>query len=255
MNSTLSALILLSLFSLRVPLQAAETPSKPLIQIGVEVVEVDEAKTQKLGVDWMEQIGLQEVLAPAVFKVGTIARDTLFASLHAMLDHGTADLLANPKLVTRDGSTANFHAGGEFPYATSGSLGTVEVEFKPYGVNLKISPHVEANGQITLNLDAEVSGPDDQYSVTLSGNIVPAMRSRQVNSQLTLTQGSTLTLAGLIQNDKTVHKKGIPGLMEIPLLGRLFYLNTVSRRRTSIVVFVTPVVLDAGTPGELAHAG
>jgi pilus assembly protein CpaC len=235
----------------------AHAEAKPLIQIGVEVVEVDEQKTLKLGVDWMEQLGLRELTAPAVLKVGTLTRDTLFANLHAMLQHGTADLLANPKLVTRDGSTANFHAGGELPYATSGSLGTVQVEFKPYGVTLKISPHLEANGDITLNLDAEVSGPDDQHSVTLSGNIVQGIRTRQISSQLTLTPGSTLTLAGLIQNDKTNVRKGVPGLMDIPLLGRLFYLNTKSSLRTSVVVFVTPIILE-GAHAEAVpvdHAG
>jgi pilus assembly protein CpaC len=218
--------------------------AKPLIQIGVEVVEVDEQKTLNLGVDWMEKLGLQELNVPAILKVGTVTRDALFADLDAMLDHGTANLLANPKLVTRDGSTANFHAGGELPYATSGSLGTVQVEFKPYGVTLKISPHLEINGEITLNLDAEVSGPDDQHTVILSGNTVQGIRTRQISSQLTLTPGNTLTLAGLIQNDKVDHKKGIPGLMEIPILGRLFYVNTKADERTSIVVFVTPMILE-----------
>ena len=243
----------LALLSVSQTLQAdTTTANKPLIQIGVEVVEVDEQKTQKLGIDWQEKLGLQEIAAPAVFKVGGITRDTLFATLNAMLDHSTADLLANPKLVTRDGSTANFHAGGEFPYATSGGLGEVSVDFKPYGVSLKISPHLEPEGQITLNLEAEVSGPDNQYTVSLSGNTVPAIRTRQISSQLTLVPGSTLTLAGLIQDEKTHDRKGVPGLMDIPLLGRLFYVNTTGNHRTSIVVFVTPTLLDAGsvTPNE-----
>src|ERR1700677_1607967 len=121
MRTLQTALGFLVFVTLAFPLSAIESRSKSLIHIGVEVVEVDENKTQKLGVDWMQTLGLQELAAPAVFKVGTITRATLFATLNAMMDHGTADMLANPKLVTRDGSTANFHAGGEFPYATSGS--------------------------------------------------------------------------------------------------------------------------------------
>jgi len=233
--------------------------AKPLIQIGVEVVEVDELKTLKLGMDWIEKLGLREMNVPAVFKVGTVTRDALSVELNAMMQHGTADLLANPKLVTRDGTTANFHAGGELPYATSGSLGTVQVEFKPYGVSLKINPHLETNGEITLNLDAEVSGPDDQHSVTLSGNTVQGIRTRQISSQLTLTPGSTLTLAGLIQNDKITTKKGIPGLMNIPVLGHLFSFTTKTNARTSIVVFVTPIILEGDHPDAPAampdHAG
>jgi pilus assembly protein CpaC len=230
--------------------KASPIPAKSLIQIGVEVVELDEQKTKNLGTEWFDQLKISEQSVPALFEVGTLTRDQLFATLHAMIQEGAADLLANPKLVTRDGTTANFHVGGELPYATSGGLGTVNVEFKTYGINLQISPHLEPSGQIAMTIDAEVSGPDTQNSVTLSGNTVPAIRSRQVNSQLTLTPGSTLTLAGLIQNEKEWTRKGIPGLMRIPLLGYLFSHKVETHRRTSIVVFITPTLLEAGN----AHA-
>lgn len=220
--------------------------SKPLIQIGVEVVEVDETKSRKLGIEWMEQIQVLEQNVPALLEVGTLSRDKAFANIHAMLEQGAADLLANPKLVTRDGTTANFHAGGELPYAVSGTLGTSTIEFKPYGVDLRINPRVEPSGLIAMTIDAEVSAPDNQNSVSLSGNVVPGLRSRQVSSQLTLAPGSTLTLAGLIQNEKEWKRKGIPGLMHIPVLGYLFSRKVETHRRTSIVVFVTPIVLDGG---------
>jgi len=174
---------------------------------------------------------------PVILTVGTLARDALFADLQFLEEHGAADLLANPKLVARDGTTATFHAGGELPYASSGSLGTVNVEFKTYGINLKISPHLNDQGQIEMTLDAEVSGPDAQNSVSLSGNIVPGIRSRQVNSQLTLSPGSTLTMAGLIQNEKEWTRQGIPGLMHIPGLKYLFSRKVETHHKTSIVVF------------------
>jgi len=155
-----------------------------------------------------------------------------------MVNDGAADLLANPKLVTRDGTTATFHAGGELPYATkSGGDGSATVDFKPYGVNLKINPHLEEDNRIMLSVEAEVSGPDDQVSVSLAGNIVPGIRSRKVSSELTLDQGSTLTMAGMIQNQKQWVRTGVPGLMYIPILGRLFSSKTQKTSRTSIVVF------------------
>src|SRR5688572_4471793 len=92
-----------------VPVTLSGAPS--LIQIGVEVVEVNEQKTQALGVEWINQLRLQEISMPSVLKIGTIARDKVFADLQALMEHGAADLLANPKLVTRDSSTATFHAG------------------------------------------------------------------------------------------------------------------------------------------------
>jgi pilus assembly protein CpaC len=224
----------------------AQAASKPLIQIGVEVVEVDEQKTHKLGIQWLSQLHVEEASVPSLLSVGTLTRGKVFADLQMMFEHGTADLLANPKLVTRDGTTATFHSGGELPYAVSGSLGTSTVEFKPYGVDLKIAPHLDESGRIALSIHAEVSSPDNQNSVTLSGNVVPGIRSRQVSSQITLEQGATLTLAGLIQTDKESTRKGIPGLMHIPLLGYLFSCKVDTYRRTSIVVFVTPTVLQEG---------
>jgi pilus assembly protein CpaC len=179
-----------------------------------------------------------------------LTRDAIFADLQFMEQHGAADLLANPKLVARDGTDASFHAGGEMPYATTAALGTATVVFKPYGVDLKINPHLNDQGHIEMSIEAGVSGLDSQNGVSLSGNMVPAIRARHVSSQLTLNPGSTLTMAGLIQNDKESVRDGIPGLMHIPLLRYLFSHKTYVNRRTSIVIFVTPTILspDAVAP-------
>src|SRR5579872_3677580 len=154
------------------------TETKALIQIGVEVVEVNEQKSQNLGIQWPGALNVTESSVPSLLKVGSVTRDALKANLQFLEQHGAADLLANPKLVAQDGTAAVFHAGGELPYATSGSLGTVSVEFKPYGVDLKINPHLNEQGRIEMSVEAEISGPDNQNSVTLSGNTVPGIRSR-----------------------------------------------------------------------------
>ncbi len=223
--------------------------AEKMIQIGVEVVEVDEHKSQTLGIEWLSSLHVNEADVPAVLTLGTLTRDHIFADLHALLQEGAADLLANPKLVTRDGTTATFHAGGEIPYITSASLGTTTVEFKPYGVHLQISPRVSPDGKIALSLEAEVSAPDTQNSVSLSGNTVPGISSREIRSDLTMEGGTTLTLAGLIQNEKQWTRRGVPFLSKIPLLGYLFSRKVQINKRTSIVVFVTPRVLEEGERG------
>ncbi len=227
--------------------RAAQKP-KPLIQIGVEVVEVDERKAINLGIQWMSTMHVQEESVPSLLQWGTLTRDAIFADLQFLEQNGAADLLANPKLVARDGATATFHAGGELPYATAASLGTVTVVFKVYGVDLKVTPHVNDQGQVELTLEAEVSGPDSQNGVTLSGNVVPGIRSRKASSELTLEPGSTLTLAGLLQNDKEWQREGIPVLMHIPLLKYLFSHKVKTLRKTSVVIFVTPTLLDVPKP-------
>lgn len=226
----------------------AEIAPTPLIQIGVEVVEVDEQKAANLGIQWLGQLHVQEKSIPAFLDIGTLAREAVYADLKFLEQQGAADLLANPKLVARDGTSATFHAGGEIPYATTASQGSVSVEFKSYGVNLRVKPHVNSKELIELSVEAEVSGPDTQSSVTLSGNAVPGIRSRRASSEITLAPGSTLTLAGLLQNDKEWTRQGIPVLMHIPVLKYLFSHQVRSHRRTSVVIFVTPSILEAPRP-------
>jgi len=96
---------------------------KPLIQIGVEVVEVDEQKALNLGIQWLGTLHVAEASVPSLFEIGTLTRGSIFADLQFLEQNGAADLLANPKLVARDGASATFHAGGEIPYATAASLG------------------------------------------------------------------------------------------------------------------------------------
>lgn len=223
----------------------AEVPSTPLIQIAVEVVEVDELKATSLGIQWLSRLHAEEEVVSSFLKVGTFMREALFADLRFLEQEGAANLLANPKLVARDGSSASFHAGGEIPYATVASQGSVSVEFKTYGVQLSVRPHLNEKELIELSVTAEVSGPDTQNSVTLSGNSVPGIRSRRVSSDITLKPGSTLTLAGLLQNDQEWTRQGVPGLMHIPVLKYAFSHKVRSNRRTSVVIFVTPVVLGA----------
>jgi pilus assembly protein CpaC len=236
------------------PAPALPLKVDPLIQIGVEVVEVDENKTSDLGIEWLSQLKVNEMTVPALFQVGTFSRDAITATLHALMSEGAADMLANPKLVTRNGSTAQFLAGGEIPYSTAGSLGTTSVEFKPYGVRLRISPKLENENRINMDLEAEVSAPDEENSISVSGNTVPGILSRQISSQLTLEPGNTLTLAGLIQNQKQSTRQGIPILQSIPGLGYLFSHKTVTIRHTSIVIFVTPTLLDVGKKTALLPA-
>jgi len=240
--SLLSVLLVSNLLT-AAPARAAAGKDKPLIQIAVEVVDVDENRSLQFGISWFNTIHIEEASVPSVLTMGALTRSQLFADIDALVQDGAADLLANPKLITKDGTTATFHAGGELPYATSSSLGSVSVEFKEYGVDLKINPHLEDNGNIAMNVDAGVSGLDTQNSVTLSGNSVPGLRNRHVSSELSLTPGSTLTLAGLVQNEKEWTRTGVPGLMSIPLLGYLFSHKIQKNTRNSIVVFVTPTLV------------
>ena len=224
---------------------AAAAPPRIPVEVHVEVAEVDNARAARLGVEWLDRIAAAERRPAGLLQVGPVERLTpLAADLHFLQSEGAAELLANPNLITDSGTAATFHAGGEIPYIVTSSLGTAHVEFKPYGVVLKIRPVVTEAGWIRMEIDASVSSPDASAGVLVNGNAVPALLERRVATNVTLRPGSTMTLAGLVQSLKEETVRGVPLLKRIPLLGALFRWSTRSERRTTVVVFVTPKILE-----------
>lgn len=224
------------------PAMAAKRRS---IEVKVEVTEVDQMKASQLGIKWPETVVLSENGAAGVVSVGAIARTTaLHADIHLLIEEGAAELLANPNLITDAGTTATFHAGGELPYMTSTNLGATNVEFKRYGVMLSIRPDVVQDSFIRLKIRAALSAPDGTNGVQLSGNTVPALAEREVTSNVTVSPGMTMTLAGLVQTRKEQIVHGVPILRRIPILGALFRWKKSNFRRTTVVVFVTPRFVD-----------
>lgn len=214
---------------------------KPPIEVQVEVTEIDQNKASRLGVAWLNEISVSETSPPGLISIGSFERlSEIQAALHMLMQEGAAELLANPNLVADSGAAATFHAGGEIPYITTAALGTSNVEFKPYGVGLKIEPELLPNGRIRMSVEAMVSSPDITNGVGLSGNTVPALLERKVSSKVTVDPGATMTLAGMVQTHKERSEGGVPVLRRIPLLGWLFRWKTERYRKTTVVVFVTP---------------
>lgn len=223
----------------------AQAAPKAPIEVRVEVTEVDETKAASLGVQWMEAGEIAEAAPAGLLKVGRVDRVTaLRSTLRFLVQEGAAELLANPNLITDSGTVATFSAGGEIPYVTSSSLGSTNVEFKPYGVALTVEPKLMADGAIRMKVKAGVSAPDNANGVLLSGNAVPALSERHVASNVTVAPGETMTLAGLLQTQRSETTHGVPVLRRIPLLGALFRWKRKNLRRTTVVIFVTPRLVE-----------
>jgi pilus assembly protein CpaC len=232
-----TALVLLLLAA---PVLCAGAARGGPIEVLVEVTEVDETRAARLGVEWPATFRFSET-GGSTLGVGSIERLTaLQADIHFLIEEGAAEALASPNLVTDSGTPASFHAGGELPYITSASLGTTHVQFKPYGVMVSVQPTVLDDGRIRMKVKAAVSAPDPSNGAFLAGTAVPALREREVNSNVTLRDGATMMLAGLTQSQKDAVVAGVPVLRKVPLFGALFRWKRTNERRTSIIVFVTP---------------
>ena len=171
------------------------------------------------------------------------------ATLRAMDRAGVIRTLAEPNLTAISGETASFLAGGEFPVVT-GTSGppayTPSVEFKKFGVSLIFTPVVLSEGRISLKVLTEVSELSADGAITVPGGFtVSALKTRRAETTLEIPSGGSLAMAGMIQQQTKQTISGMPGLLQLPILGTLFRSRDYINHQTELVVLVTPYVVRA----------
>lgn len=221
---------------------------QPLVEIDVEVLEMAFDDYKRLGMDWSQNLPLtytesshSDGKAPKLWKVFRWDRDTINANLHFLIKEGKARTLANPKLVAVSGKEASFLVGGEVPYITVETEGRTRVQWKEYGVTLKILPQVNAKNEIRIAMEAEVS--DLGENVTASGYEIPKIATRKAQTELFLNEGDTIFLAGLIKNKDTQTINRFPWLSKIPILGEMFKYSYLTDVRTEVVISLSPRII------------
>ena len=167
---------------------------------------------------------------------------TLNSRINLMQSNGDALILASPTLIARSGGQAEFLAGGQIPLPTSSANGT-NVEFKDYGIKLKIKPLADDAGNITANVTTELSAPDLSNSV----NGIPGFLSRSATADLSMKSGETLVISGLMDSSLSKDVSEVKYLAAIPVLGALFRNKRLRDKKTELVIFVTPKVINAGS--------
>ncbi len=160
--------------------------------------------------------------------------------MDALKEEGLIRVLAEPNLITLSGQTASFLAGGEFPVPVPQGLGTVGIEYKPFGVALSFTPTVLSDDKIHLKVMPEVSELDFTTAVSIQGVAVPGITTRQVSTTIELADGQSFAIAGLLRDSMRENVKKFPFLGDIPILGALFRSSSFQRNETELVVIVTP---------------
>jgi pilus assembly protein CpaC len=189
------------------------------------------------------------------------------ATLRAMDRAGVLRTLAEPNLTAISGETASFVAGGEFPIPAGLSCDTTksppvcqpQIEFKKFGVGLVFTPVVLSEGRISLKVMTEVSdlSTDNSMTLTVSGSssslTVPSISTRRAETTVEIPSGGSLALAGMIQEKTKQQINGVPGLMQLPILGSLFKSRDYVNNQTELVVIVTPYVVRAVAQKQLSR--
>jgi len=173
------------------------------------------------------------------------------AILSIMSQEGLAKVLAEPTLVSLSGQSAEFHAGGEVPIVTAQQLGAMNVSFKKFGVRLNFTPTVLGERMMSLRTMIEVSEPDPNAAITLSGFQVPGFKTRNSETTIRLRDGQSFAIAGLLSDSVREVINKIPGLGDLPILGALFRSTAYQREETELLMVVTAHLVQPLQPDEV----
>lgn len=192
--------------------------------------------------DTVTGAGLAEAtLSPAIntllqFNSGS---STWNAFINALQEDGFAKVLAEPNLISLNGQTASFLAGGEFPVPVPDDDG-IAIEYKDYGVGLSFTPTVLSDEKINIKVNSEVSELDFTAAMQYSGYVIPGLTLRRAATTIELADGQSFAIAGLLSENIKENIKKFPLLGDIPILGTLFKSTSFQKNETELLVIVTP---------------
>jgi pilus assembly protein CpaC len=185
----------------------------------------------------------------------TSSGGTLNATLQAYERDGVARTLAEPTVTAVSGESAKFLAGGTVPVPSSDqcqngycTLGFIQ---QPYGVTLNFTPVVLSQGRIELHIATEVTDVDESKQLTIGNTSIPGFRTRKNETTVDLPSGGSIASAGLISTQTQQAINGVPGLMNLPVLGSLFRSRDFVRNETELLIVVTPYIVHAIDPHEI----
>lgn len=176
------------------------------------------------------------------------ASNGLLGIVSLLEGNGFAYTLAQPSLVAMSGQTAHFLAGGEFPVPVRGGSGTdtsVTIEYKEFGVRLSLTPTVLDTSRIALKVAPEVSDLDFNAGIQSGGVTVPALRVRRTDTTISLGDGESFVISGLISQNTISNVDKLPGLGDIPIIGSFFQSKQLDRNDRELMMIVTPHLVNA----------
>jgi pilus assembly protein CpaC len=191
------------------------------------------------GIDQQSNFSLSDALNIFLFRKDI----NLGATIKALQAKNILEILSEPNLLAINGQPASFLSGGQFPVPLvqgSTTLGTVTIAFKEYGIRLNFTPNITPRGTIRLRVNPEVSSLDYANAAQISGFTVPGLSTRRVETEVELDNGQSFVIAGLLDNSTAENLSKIPGLANIPILGKLFQSRATTKKNTELMVIVTP---------------
>lgn len=238
--------------------------AEPEVMLEVEVLEVTRSLLTELGIRYPDQITLSPLILDPITgakvtditlgALGGLNRDKLLVSpvpsitLNAHRDDADTNVLASPRIRARNREKAKIHIGDRVPVLTnsvtpvaSGTpVVTGSVQYIEVGLKLEVEPDIHSDGEVGIKINMEVSNIVNQVTNPISGTIAYQIGTRTAATVLRLKDGETQVLAGLIDDEDRRSANMIPGLGQLPVLGRLFSSHRNDKKKTEIVLSITP---------------
>ncbi|HAW63129.1 MAG TPA: type IV pilus secretin PilQ [Pseudomonas sp.] len=161
--------------------------------------------------------------------------------LSAMEKTGNGEVVSQPKVVTADKETAKILKGAEVPYQEASSSGATSTSFKEAALSLEVTPQITPDNRIIMEVKVTKDEPDFSQAATTG---VPAIRKNEVNAKVLVTDGETIVIGGVFSNTQSKSVDKVPLLGDIPFVGRLFRRDLVQDRKSELLVFITPRIMN-----------
>lgn len=187
-----------------------------------------------------------------IFNMGRMSLGVL---INAMSESGFASLLAEPNLTAMSGQPAAFASGGEVPIVII-TGNSITIDYKSWGVILRMTPTVLSPNRIAIHVAPEVSELTSEGQVILSeGSVIPAVRVRRAETTVELASGQSFALAGMLRSESSQTVNGVPGLRNLPFVGRLFEYEQTQVEDSELVILLTANIVDPVSSGDLRVPG
>lgn len=235
---------------------ALQDVAEPEVLLDVQVLEIKRSSLTELGVKFPDSLTLTPIAPKEGFtlgNVGNIKRDSIAVTVPSVTlnlhrDVDNANILANPQIRARNREKAKVLIGDKLPVVTTmgsvtnGGFISESVQYVDVGLKLDVEPNIYLNDEVGIRIGLEVSSLV-QAIKTAGGSLVYQIGNRSASTLLQLRDGETQLLAGLISKDERTSANRVPGIGDLPLLGRLFASQRDDVQRTEIVLAITPRIV------------
>ena len=157
--------------------------------------------------------------------------------LSALAADGNAEVVARPKVITADKSSATIESGVEIPYQEASSSGATSTSFKDAVLSLEVTPQITPDDRIIMKLNVK------QDTVGQIFNGVPSINTNEITTEVLVDNGQTIVLGGVFQTDKNIATTKTPFLGDLPYVGRLFKRTTETDNKQELLIFITPKII------------